>query len=153
MLKFNDYKNCVLNNNVLKSQQRFKSEVYNVCTEEVNKIPLSSNDDKRLQTYDKITTYPYRTSAGKVCKTEFLSKYKCLISMIILMKIKQTIIQSGHIFQTRPIQNAYCIVGGSGPGKTNALLNLINIQSDIDKIYLYAKNPYEAKISLFNYQT
>ena len=36
-------------------------------------------------------------------------------------------------------------VGGSGSGKTNALLNLINNQLDIDKIYLYAKNPYEIK--------
>ena len=37
------------------------------------------------------------------------------------------------------------IIGGSGSGKTNALLNLINNQLDIDKIYLYAKDPYEAK--------
>ena len=37
------------------------------------------------------------------------------------------------------------IVGGSGSGKANTLLNLINNQSDIDKIYLYAKDPYEAK--------
>ena len=38
------------------------------------------------------------------------------------------------------------IIGGSGPEKTtNVLLNLINNQSDIDKIYLYAKDPYEAK--------
>ena len=37
------------------------------------------------------------------------------------------------------------IVGGSGSGKTNALLNLINNQPDIEKIYLYAKDPYEAK--------
>ena len=37
-------------------------------------------------------------------------------------------------------------IGGSGSGKANALLNLINTLSDIDKIYLYAKNPYEAKI-------
>ena len=35
------------------------------------------------------------------------------------------------------------IMGGSGSGKTNALLNLINNQPDIDKIYLYAKDPYE----------
>ena len=35
------------------------------------------------------------------------------------------------------------IIGGSGSGKTNALLNLINNQPDIDKIYLYAKEPYE----------
>ena len=37
------------------------------------------------------------------------------------------------------------IAGGSGSGKANALLNLINNQPDIDKIYLYAKDPYEAK--------
>ena len=36
-------------------------------------------------------------------------------------------------------------IGGSGSGKTNILLNLINNQPDIDKIYLYAKYPYEAK--------
>ena len=37
------------------------------------------------------------------------------------------------------------IVCGSGSGKTNALLNLLNNQPDIDKIYLYAKDPYGAK--------
>ena len=37
------------------------------------------------------------------------------------------------------------IVGGPGSGKTNALLNLIKDQPDIDKTYLYAKDPYEAK--------
>ena len=47
------------NKTILKSQQRFKSEAHSVYTEEVNKIALSSNDDKRLQTYGKITSYPY----------------------------------------------------------------------------------------------
>ena len=37
------------------------------------------------------------------------------------------------------------IIGGSGSGKTNVLLNLIDNQPDIDKIYLYAKDPYKAK--------
>ena len=37
------------------------------------------------------------------------------------------------------------IIGGSGSGKTNALLNLRNDQQDIDKIFLYGKDPYEAK--------
>ena len=59
---------------MLKPQQRFKNERHNVYTEEINKIALSSNGDKRLQTYDRITSYPYRTSVGKVCKTELLSK-------------------------------------------------------------------------------
>ena len=50
------------------------------------------------------------------------------------MEIKQNTIQSGHIFQI--IHTEYLIVGGSGSGKTNALLNLINNKPDIDKIYL-----------------
>ena len=37
------------------------------------------------------------------------------------------------------------IIGGSGSGKTNLLLNLVEDQPDIDKIYLYAKDPYESK--------
>ena len=74
-LKFNDYTYCLLDVEIiLKSQQRFKSEAHNVCTEEINKIVLSSNDDKRLQTFDRITSYPYGTSAGKVYKIEMLSK-------------------------------------------------------------------------------
>ena len=40
------------------------------------------------------------------------------------------------------------IIGGTGSGKTNALLNLINYQPYIDKIYFNAKNPYEAKKQL-----
>ena len=60
VIKFNDYKDCQLSDKVvLKSQQRFKSERHNVYTENVNKIALGSNDDKRLPTFDKITTYPY----------------------------------------------------------------------------------------------
>ena len=75
--KFNDYKNCLSNNKIrLKSQQRFKSEVHNLYTEEINKISLSSNDDKRLQTFDKIATYPYGRNAFKVYESEMLSKYK-----------------------------------------------------------------------------
>ena len=48
-LKFDDYKDCLLNNEIiLKSQQKLKSERHDVYTEEINKIALSSNDDKRL---------------------------------------------------------------------------------------------------------
>ena len=62
------------NESILKSQQRFESEGHDVCTEEISKIALSSNDDKRLQNLDRITSYPYGASAGKVCKTELLNK-------------------------------------------------------------------------------
>ena len=74
-LKFNDYKDCLLNSEtILTSQQIFKSERHDVYSEEINKIALSSNDDKKLQTYDRIASYPYGTSAGKVCKMELLRK-------------------------------------------------------------------------------
>ena len=69
---FNDYKNYLLNNKIiLKSQQTFKSKALNEVkhyTQEISNILLSSNDDKRLQTYpfDIITTYPYRANAFKV---------------------------------------------------------------------------------------
>ena len=60
MIKFDDYKNCLLNGEViLESQQRFISKGYNVYTENINKIALSSNDDKRIVSSDKITSYPH----------------------------------------------------------------------------------------------
>ena len=58
-----NYKDCLFNNKtVYRSQERFKSYYHDVYTEEVNKIALSSNDDKRLQTFDRVTTYPYGTN-------------------------------------------------------------------------------------------
>ena len=60
MIKFDDYKNCLLNGEViLKSQQRFISKGHDVYTKKINKIALSSNDDKRIVSSDKITSYPY----------------------------------------------------------------------------------------------
>ena len=67
MIKFNDYKNCLLKDEViLKSQQRFISKKYDVYTENINKIALSNNDDKRIVSSDKITSYPYGYK-GKKC--------------------------------------------------------------------------------------
>ena len=91
ILKYNDYEDCLFNNRIiLKSQQRFKSDYQNEYTEQINKIALSSNDDKGLQTFDKITTHPYGTNAFKVCESEMLSKYKWLILMIMQMNAKRT---------------------------------------------------------------
>ena len=62
-LVFENYKDCLFNGEViLKSQQRFRSDHHKAYTEEVNKIALSSDDDKRLQTFDEIETYPYETT-------------------------------------------------------------------------------------------
>ena len=74
-LMFDKYTDCLFNGKIiLKSQQRFKSDYHNVYTEQINKIALSSNDDKRLQTLDKTTTYWYGTNTFKVCESEILSK-------------------------------------------------------------------------------
>ena len=43
-------------------------------TEEVHKIALSNDDDKRIETYGKIITYPYGTNGFKVCQTEMILK-------------------------------------------------------------------------------
>ena len=74
---FNDYLDSLFKNKVLyRSQQRFRSDNHKVYTEEVNKIALSSNDDKRIQTLDRVTTYPYSTNVFKVCENEMLLKNK-----------------------------------------------------------------------------
>ena len=52
---------------ILKSQQRFRSEKQNVFTEEVKRIALSANDDKRIQTIDSTETYLFGTGKNLVC--------------------------------------------------------------------------------------
>ena len=55
MIKFNDYKKCLLNNEVIfKLQQRFISKKHDVYTENINNIALSINDDKRIVSSDKV---------------------------------------------------------------------------------------------------
>ena len=60
MIKFNDYKKCLLNDEVIfKSQQRFISKKHDAYTENINKTARSNDDDKRIVSSDKITSYPY----------------------------------------------------------------------------------------------
>ena len=59
-IKFNDYKKYLFNDElILKSQQRFISKKHNVYTENINKIALSNNDDKRIVSSNKISSYPF----------------------------------------------------------------------------------------------
>ena len=71
-----NYKDSLFNN---KTINRFKSDHHNVYTEEVNKIALNSSDNKRLQAFYKITTYPYGPNAFKECESEILSKTRCSV--------------------------------------------------------------------------
>ena len=80
---FENYIDCLRNDKIiLKSQQGFKSDHHKAYTEEVNKISLSSNDDERLQTHDKVTTYPYGTNAFKVCESEMLNNKRFIFSKL-----------------------------------------------------------------------
>ena len=90
-IKFEDYKDSLFNNNtILRSQLRFKSDLHNMYTEQVNRIALNSNDDKRLQTHDRITTYPYETNAYKVCESEMMAMKKYSLQNIYILHVNNT---------------------------------------------------------------
>ena len=83
----------------LKSQQRFKSECNNVYTKQINKISLSSNDDRRFdKTFDKIITYSYGMQQNTKVSFKETIIIKLSILMITQMKTKHSRPQSGHIF-------------------------------------------------------
>ena len=74
---FEHYRESLFNKKIImRSQQRFKSDHHNVYTEKRNNIPLNSSDNKRLQTSDRVTTYPYGANAFEVCKSEMIVKLK-----------------------------------------------------------------------------
>ena len=70
---------------ILKAQERFQSERHNVFTEEINKVALSSNDDKAMQSIDSIETCVYGTSKDLISEKEeikcnnILKRYKKLL--------------------------------------------------------------------------
>ena len=79
-LRFKNYTDCIqIAYIILKPKQRFKSDHHKVYIEESNKIALSNNDDKRLQTHDRIKIYPYGTNAFKVCESEMLNSKKIIL--------------------------------------------------------------------------
>ena len=66
---FKNYEESVQGNKtIIKSQLRFKSDNHIVYTEEINKIAISPNDDKRIQSFDDITTYPYGINNFELCE-------------------------------------------------------------------------------------
>ena len=76
-INFNDYMNALFGEKtIMKEQLRFKSDCHNIYTQRVNKIALRNVDNKRLQAYDKVTTYPYGTDPVIVCEQELLIRLK-----------------------------------------------------------------------------
>ena len=137
---------------ILKTQQGFKTKRHNLFTEVITKIAFSSNNDKRMQSVNWIEIYAYGTTKDLTCKKKkqmfnFERKKK--------KRKKQMFNFDLTLKEYNPnwpkITDHPCpilIIGGSGPVKTNALLNLINHEPDINKMYLYAKDPNEPKYQL-----
>ena len=86
---FKNYTDCLFDDKtILKPQQRFKSDYSNVYTEQINKIALISNDDKRLQTIVKLQHIHTEQFHFKVGESEMLTKYKSSTLMITRIRIK-----------------------------------------------------------------
>ena len=85
-----------------------------------------------MQSIDLIEKFAYGTDKDLVNNKE---EIKCNNTMKLQKKLLNLIIVKENTKEHN----------GSGFGKTNLLFNLINQQPEIDKIYLYAKDPYEAK--------
>ena len=75
-LTFENYKNQCLKIKQYYDHNYKKSDHNNVFAEEINKITISPNDDKRLQTFNGITTYPIGINAFKICESEMLARIK-----------------------------------------------------------------------------
>ena len=69
-----DQKEFVNNKIILRTQQRFESARHNVFTEVINKIALSSDDDKRMQSIASIETYACGTSKDLICMKEKIKR-------------------------------------------------------------------------------
>ena len=86
-LMFESYKDCLFNEKtIFKKQQRFKNCYYDVYTEEINKFALSSDDNKRIKTFDKVTAFSQETHIIKVCENEMLSVLKAKETLKMLSK-------------------------------------------------------------------
>ena len=121
-----------------KTGQRFKSERHNVLTKVVNKIALSSNDDKRMQSIDSTETCIWKKQRynNDERRNKRVSQNKT--QNVTKEDIKE---HNANWPDIPDYPHRIVIVGCSESGKTNALLNLINHKPDIDKIHLYAKDP------------
>ena len=100
-----------------------------------------------MQTFDRVKTYPYGTNPFKVCESEMLRKIRCKVWIINFDDYNNENKTAHNKNWPYILDHPYriLIIGGSEFGKTNALINLINEQNDIDNIYLYARDLNEPK--------
>ena len=121
-LMFENYKDCLFNDKtILSSQQRFKSYNHKVYTEEVNKTALSSHNDKGLQTFDRVTTYPYETTSEMLKVFEAKENALKMIKFVDCVNENKTEHNKNWSYITdHPYR--ILIIGGSGSGKTKCFI-------------------------------
>ena len=119
---FENYKDCLFNDKtILSSQQRFKSYNHKVYTEEVNKTALSSHNDKGLQTFDRVTTYPYETTSEMLKVFEAKENALKMIKFVDCVNENKTEHNKNWSYITdHPYR--ILIIGGSGSGKTKCFI-------------------------------
>ena len=102
-----------------------------------------------MRSTDLIETYAYGKSKDLICNKEKIKRNNIIkqYKMFNLDYITKEDIKEHNPTWPEIADHPYriLIAGGSGSGKTNALLKVINNEPDVDKIYLYAKDPYKAK--------
>ena len=102
-----------------------------------------------MQSIDSIETYAYgtRKDLGSEKEENKCNNIKSNTKMINVDNVTKENIKEHDPNLPQITNHPYrtLIIGGSRSGKTNSLFNLISQQADIDKIYLYTKDPYAAK--------
>ena len=144
-IKSQNYKNC-LEATQLENKMNYleKNKRDNAFNEEINKIALSSNNDKRMQSYAYRTSKDLVSDKEKIKCNNIIKLYKKIINIDDVIKEETKELNSNWLeIPNHPYR--ILIIVGFGSGKTNLLFNIINHQPNIGKIYLYAKDLNEAK--------
>ena len=135
---FHNYVDALFKNEVLlRSQHRFRSDHHKVYTEELNKIALSSNDHERIQTFDKVTTYPYGTNTFMVCRNEMLLKNKVICDQV-KHRLETDDYLSALMDRSKNLRRYISIYNGKLKS-INSKLSMVTHTSDFIKkiIYIY----------------
>ena len=113
---------------------------------------MSANADKRIEWIDSVETYAYERKRDLVCYKEDIkcNKMKRNWKMINFDDVTKENIKEHNPNWPQIPDHSYriLIITGSGSREANSIFNLISHQLNIDKIYLYAKDLYQAKYQL-----
>ena len=87
----------------MKTQERFKSERHNIFTEEINKISLNSNDEKRMQSFDLIETYAYGTSKDLINEKQEIKRALSGLRQYLVNEIPLKMVKNAFYFTLKAL--------------------------------------------------